>query len=363
MAKLKIIFLLIPAVLFHSATPAPTEERAKNIILVIGDGMGLAQVSAHLHRNNGSFLERFPVVGFQKTHALNSLVTDSAAGATAMSTGTKTLINHVATDAENQPLVTIVERAKRRGLAAGAVVSCSLPHATPASFFAHAELRGMFTILARDILNSQADLLIGGGREYFDGSIGPSLLDDLRERDYTVRSAPMNFDKLEVDAENPRIYFTSTGEPRAATEGRNYLPAATTFATRYLPQRSDAGFFLLVEGSQIDWALHDNDTRRFEREMVDFERTLERVFDFAQADGETLVIVTADHETGGLSLEGSKDGKRLEMDYTTKRHTAVMVPVFAYGPGADRFAGIYENTGIYERMVGAFGWDYPGKEF
>ena len=360
MAKLKISVLLLLVGLFHSATLPPrptTDNRATNIILLIGDGMGLSQVSAHLHRQSSSVFERFPVVGFQKTYALNNLVTDSAASATAMSTGQKTLINHVATNANNEPLVTITQHAKERGLATGAVVSCSLPHATPAAFFAHAELRGMFTILARDILNSRPDLLVGGGREYFDGSIGPSLLDDLQQIDYKVRAAPVNFDKLDVDAANPRIYFTSTGEPRRAEEGRTYLPAATTFATRFLPQRSDVGFFLLVEGSQIDWALHDNNTRHFEREMVDFEKTIQRALDFARQDGNTLVVVTADHETGGLALEGTKSKQKLSVDYTTKRHTAAMVPVFAYGPGADRFAGIYENTGIYERMIAAFGWE------
>jgi alkaline phosphatase len=127
-------------------------------------------------------------------------------------------------------------------------------------------------------------------------------------------------------------------------------------APAFLQKRSDKGFFLMIEGSQIDWACHANNAPDAVREMLDFDEAIGEVLKFAEADGNTLVIVTADHETGGMALEQGHSKDSIDIEFVTGQHTAAMVPVFAYGPGAERFGGIYENTDIYVRMKALLGW-------
>ncbi len=334
-------------------------KRPKNIILVVGDGMGLTQISAAIYKSKVPFsLESFPVVGFQKTYSANNLVTDSAAAGTAMSCGKKTKNNSLGLDADGNRCKSILEEAVEKGYAAGLVVSSSIQHATPGSFYAHQPMRNFYEDISVDLLNSNIDFFVGGGKQHFERreKDDRNLTEELKSKGYAVFDYFNNdFQKIVPDTSKRFAFFTADKEPLTALLGRDYLPYAAKMAVNYLNRRSEKGFFLLVEGSQIDWTCHSNNPEALYKEMADFDKTVKQLLRFARIDRETLVIVTADHETGGMALN-SGNAKTLVPKYTTNGHTAAMVPVFAYGPMSELFRGIYENTDIYHKMQQAFGF-------
>lgn len=340
---------------------APFAARPKNIILLIGDGMGLAQVSAGYYFNNKKLnLQQFPVTGLVTTYSSDHLITDSAAGATAFSCGCKTYNGAIGLTAQKKPCTTILEEAEQHGLATGLVVSCSLTHATPAAFVAHAKNRASVEDIATFFLENNVDLLIGGGLKYFNARTTDhrNLYEELEKKG--VACSTWKDKKLAdwsvLPAEHPFAWFSAEEEPVSAEKGRKYLPLAAGLAPEFLKKRSEKGFFLMLEGSQIDWACHANDGERAVQEMLDFDTAIGKILDFARADGETLVIVTADHETGGLALKQGPAPDSLALAFNTTHHTAALVPVFAFGPGAEAFSGVIDNTDIYARMKMLFGW-------
>lgn len=336
------------------------DQKPKNIILMIGDGMGVAQVTAGLYSNNNRLaLEKFPVVGFQKTYSQSDLITDSAAGATAFACGVKTYNGAIGLNADSIPCTTILEEAERNGLATGLVATATIVDATPAAFIAHEPIRVMKEEIAADFLKTDVDLIIGGGKRYFDQREFDkrNLSEELERKGYFV-SDYMRADLTELGF-NPKqafAFFTADTDPLPEAAGRDYLPYVVKQGLPFLEQRSDKGFFIMVEGSQIDWAGHAKKGDRAIEEMLDFNQAIEAALDFARKRGNTLVIVTGDHETGGLSIvEGSKMN-RLKLAFTSNAHTGTLVPVYAYGPSAHLFSGIYENTDIYKKMRQALGF-------
>lgn len=339
---------------------APIAHQPKNIILLIGDGMGLTQVSAGLFHNNNRFsLEKFPVVGLHKSHSADYLITDSAAGATAFACGRKTLNGTIGMTPDSLACETILEEMETKGYATGVVVTSTIVHATPAAFFAHQPLRVFYENIAADMVERDIDLLIGGGLEYFTNrSIDErNLVEELKTKGYKVGSFNrQSLRKFTPVAEQNFAYFTAQTQPAEVLEGRDYLPSASLMAAEFLSQKNQQGFFLVVEGSQIDWAGHANDQQALIKELMDFDQTINNLLNFARKRGDTLVLVTADHETGGLAINpGSKAG-RLKLAFNLNDHTATMIPVFAYGPQAELFSGIYDNTEIYHKMRQAMGW-------
>ncbi|MDO8367034.1 MAG: alkaline phosphatase [Saprospiraceae bacterium] len=334
-------------------------ERPKNIIFLIGDGMGAAQVSAHIYWMGvgKTVFEKFPVVGFHKSHAYDYRVTDSAAGATAFACGQKTTLGAIGVlPPDERPCPTILEDLDRQGFATGMVTTCTATHATPACFISHSELRAFTEDIALDYLRTPFDCLIAGGENMF--GLRPdkiNLLDSLRARGYVVRRG-IGFNDLPLDGSRPFVNFTNEMEPPTASAGREYLPRATRLACNFLQKRSEKGFFLMVEGSQIDWASHTNDRNWLRAEMADFDKTVRAALEFAASNGETLVVVTGDHECGGLALNQTELRKQFKPEFTSKVHTAAMVPVYAFGPQAESFSGIYENTEIYFKMRAALGF-------
>jgi alkaline phosphatase len=334
-------------------------KRPRNIILLIGDGMGIGQITAGMYSNdNYLHLERFPVIGLIKTTSADDLITDSAAGATAFSTGKKTYNGAIGVDADTVPQPTILEIAESQGMLTGLVATSEIIHATPASFIAHQYNRLMYEEIAEDFLATEVDLLIGGGMKYFlKRRDKRNLLLEMRENNYFVRNEQFPLRKLEVPPSKKLAYFTANQKPERKEKGRDYLPDAADFATKFLSERSgNRGFFLMIEGSQIDWGGHANDQEYIVSEMLDFDETVGRVLDFAEQDRHTLVIVTADHETGGFAINRGSEMGELKTGFTTGGHTSNMVPVFAFGPGAELFAGIYDNTQIFHRMMMAYGF-------
>jgi alkaline phosphatase len=342
-----------------AASMPPPDMRPKNIILMIGDGMGLPQVSAALYSNNNRLhITQFPVVGFQKTYSYDNLVTDSAAGATAFASGRKTYNNAIGVSHDTLPLRSILEESAEKGLATGLVATSTIVHATPAAFFAHAASREYYEEIAADFLDAPIDLAIGGGKTYFDKreSDQQNLLDTLKAKGYLVtdyNATPLG--KIKLDPSRPLLYFTAEKHPPGVANGRDYLELATRIGPVFLEKRSDKGFFLMVEGSQIDWACHQRDGKNAVLETLDFDRAVGEALKYAAASKNTLVIVTADHETGGMCIHGDSKMNRLSFGFTSNNHTASMVPVFAFGPGAELFTGIYENTDIFHKIRYALG--------
>lgn len=347
-------------------TKPPAAERPKNIILMIGDGMGLTQITAGLYSNGNTLhLEKFPITGLITTHSSNKIVTDSGAGATAFSCGCKTFNGAIGVCKDKTPCLTILEQAEQQGLATGMVATSSITHATPASFIAHVPDRSESEEIAAFFLQTDIDLMIGGGLKYFNQRTidQRNLIQELSDKGFMVSSfTEKKLRDLSPAPEKPFAWFSASEEPESAYKGRDYLPLAARLSPLFLKERSEKGFFLMIEGSQIDWACHAKNAHSTVREMLDFDAAIGEVLKFAEADGHTLVIVTADHETGGMALEQGRSRDTLDMVFNSTQHTASLVPVFAYGPGAERFGGVNDNTDIYLKMRELFGFPPPVAE-
>lgn len=330
-------------------------NKPKNVILMIGDGMGMTQITAGMYMNGNKLeLERMPVIGIHKSYSMDDLITDSAAGATAFSIGHKTKNGYLGVDSFGTKYTTILEECANKNYATGMVVTSTIVHATPAAFLAHQSGREDYESIVKDYYsNGMCNLLIGGGKKYFERRVSDSVnyINLFKEKNYTV-SDYFNEDYNHVTIPNvdKYIYFTADGDPLPVSGGRAYLPKASKDAVEFLNSKNKKGFFLMIEGSQIDWGGHANESDYIINEMLDFNKAISNVLDFAQRDKNTLVIVTADHETGGYSIiTGSKFGSFVTA-FTTKKHSAAMIPVFAFGPGSENFSGIYENTKIYDKI-------------
>ncbi|MCB9282459.1 MAG: alkaline phosphatase [Lewinellaceae bacterium] len=336
------------------ADPPETFHPAKNVILLIGDGMGLSQISAALYSNNNHLhIEQFSLIGLQKNFASDNLITDSAASATAMACGVKTYNGAIGVNQDTMPASSILEEAEAHGMATGVITTSTIVHATPAAFLAHQPERKMYQEIALDIARSGADLLIGGGKKYFNHRTIDllDLYEELEKKNYLVSdNYQTDFKDLQYSYDKNLAFFTSNDDPVPFSKGRDYLVPAAKMAPTFLANRSQKGFFLMIEGAQIDWAGHANNFDYLIQEMLEFDEVIGEILQFAKADGETLVIVTGDHETGGLSINLGSRMNDLLPAWTTEYHTGTLIPVFAYGPGADLFSGIYDNTEIYQKM-------------
>lgn len=354
-------FLLLGLLLSHCRVSEPgaapllqKQEKAKNVILMIGDGMGLSQITAAMYAGKRPLaMENFPIVGFHKSYASDDLITDSAAGATAFSCGLKTYRFAIGMDADSLPCQTILEEAEANGLSTGLIATATIVHATPAAFIAHQKFRVMYEEIAADFLKTEVDLVIGGGKRYFDRreNDNRNLYKELLEKGYQVSDYSKEpLSEITLNPAQNFFYFTADKHPLSVSVGRDYLSYASRVAPYFLEKRSDEGFFLMIEGSQIDWAGHSNDGEWTVEETLDFDRAVDQVLSYARRRGNTLVIVTADHETGGMAIDQGSTFEEQVYSFTTNMHTGTLVPVFAYGPGAHLFSGVYENTAIHEKI-------------
>ena len=359
--SLLLSFMLPDRVVETPSTPQHTTTTPRNIILMIGDGMGISQISAGMYVNgNKTNLEKFPVAGLQKAYSADSLISDSAAGATAFACGVKAYNGTIGIGKDFMPAFSILEEAEVRKMATGLVTTASITYATPAAFFAHVKLPNEVEEIAASFLNTEIDLLIGGGENAFTQrkSDGRNLRNELEKKGYFVSDYREHcLANIVPVAQRNFAYFTADEDPLPASKGRDYLPGASNLATYFLDKRSGKdGFFLVIDGAQIDWGGRKNDPDYIVSEVIDFDKAIGEVLKFAERDGHTLVIVTATHETGGHAINPGSRMDSLITAFTTDRPTASLLPVFAYGPGAELFRGIYENTAIYEKMRKAFGW-------
>ena len=331
-----------------------TEPEVKNVILMIGDGMGVSQVYAALTANMGKLeLERSQYVGFSKTYSADKYITDSAAGGTAIACGVKTNNGSIGLDADGNPAKSLLEYAQENQMLTGVVVSCDVTHATPAAFVAHQANRNMVEEIAQDFANSELDVFIGGGKSRFDNRADSvNLLDQLTEKDFQIA---FTMEEAQKVTSGKLAALLAEEHPAQYPERGELLPEGVQLAID-LMKDSEKGFCLMVEGSQIDWGGHANDTEYINKEMLDFDRAIKVAFDYADQDPHTLVIITADHETGGMAIVGGDfETGEVKASYVTGGHSAVMVPVFAYGAQAGKFSGIYENTDILSKILELYG--------
>ena len=366
MKNFVILFLTIGTLACTPETDKkPTAEGPSNIIFLIGDGMGISAVSTCFYfGDEPSPFARFRNIGLIKTSSATHKVTDSAASGTAMASGIMTNNGAIGVDTMKIPHTNIAEVVSTLGWSTGIIATSSITHATPASFYAHVERRGMQDDIAVQLLDSEIDFFAGGGIQFFhQRSDGKNLFQKATDQGFILDTTSL-LEQGTLTANNKYGFILADNGLPPVLEGRgDFLPSATSLAIEYLSGNTD-GFFLMVEASQIDWAGHGNDTEYLLSEMSDFEDAIALALDFAEKDGNTLVVVTADHETGGFALSGAKnkttgrsDYRYIEPAFATSGHTATLIPVFAYGPGAEEFMGIYENTEIFHKMTALISFD------
>ena len=342
----------------------------KNIILLIADGTGLSQISAAFYYKDAPVhYQRFQNIGLIKTSSSRQKITDSGAGATAFASGVKTYNGAIGVADDSISVRNLVEIASQKNLKTGVIATSSMTHATPACFYAHATHRNQAEEIATQLPASQLDFFAGGGLQFFNQrSDGKNYINELIQYDFTIDTLALGTYES-IQNNKKQGYLLAQDGMKKTTEGRgDFLPKATNLALQFL-DREKTGFFMMVEGSQIDWAGHNNDTKYLISELIDFDETIGKVLDFAEKDGETLVIVTSDPETGGFTLASKKsaskggmsysDYSEIEPTFSTHGHSAALIPVFAYGPGSEVFVGIYENAEIFHKILAVANWEHP----
>ena len=328
--------------------PAQDAE-IRNIIFFIGDGMGLEQVSCAWVLNHGKLnLDNMPVIGLSRTYCTNELITDSGAGGTALAAGQKTGYSHVGTAADSTDLNSILVYAKQKGKSTGVAVTCHFADATPCDFCCHNEYRYNQEDLIADYVTCGVDYLSGGGTDWFTvkRTDGRNIINEMAAAGYHVALTEEELNNAEL----PVIGILSPHNMPVAEE-RGDLFRNTVARGIDLLSKNENGFVMMIEGSCIDDWLHGNDIHYAMEELLDFDRTLGDVLQWAAADGHTLVVVTADHATGCLTLrDGNLEEGTIGVSFASESHNGIAVPFYAWGPGSAQFTGIHENA-EYGQMV------------
>ena len=332
-------------------------SRPKNVILFIGDGMGVTHITAAKTVKGRLNLEEFKVMGLLTTHCEDRFITDSGAAATALATGNKTYYYGISMTASGIPMKTVLEYAEEKDMSTGLVVTSRITHATPAAFAAHASDRGLQSEIAEELIQSGVEVLFGGGLAYFLPDSDErsrrkdekNLMEALKKRHYIALNRN-DFDAMETPQAAVGLFAVSHLPP--ADQRIVSLTEMTQKALDILSV-NPTGFFLMVEGSQIDFASEDNDNDYLIKEMIDFDEAVGVGLSFARRNTNTLVLVMADHEAGGYALNGGsiENSVITEPGFTTDGHTGTMVPIFAKGPMDHLFGGINDNTYIGKMLI------------
>ncbi|MDR2921456.1 MAG: alkaline phosphatase [Tannerella sp.] len=327
----------------------PKGKKIKNVVLMIGDGMSLTHMYSAWTANKGKLhLDNCQAVGLSKTYCADRLITDSGAGGTAIATGQKTNYHSVGVDINGLPLSSLTDLASAKKKSTGIVVTCRLNDATPADFCCNNTDREQAYEITADYTTCNVDFIFGGGSKYFENRPDRrNLFNEMSDKGYQT---PHSVEELSLLKSGKILAVVDTLDLPEPKVRQDILARASMKAIDILSQNNN-GFFLMIEGSQLDDYGHFNDLDMLMQEIVDFDKTIGKVFEWAAQDGETLVIVTADHETGGLTLVGGDLEKgEIEGKFSTTGHSGVMVPVYAFGPGSEYFTGIYENTAIFDKI-------------
>ena len=342
---------LYTAVQIHEpvSVKEPGGKKVKNVIFMIGDGMGLEQLSTAWIVNNRhlNITDNFSNIGLQWTYSASKLVTDSAAAGTALATGSKTRNGAIAVNVDNEPLETLTEYAQSKGKKTGTSVVCRVCDATPAVFSTHHETRDSLYNITAQFVDSNLDFLFGGGLKWWENRLdGRDLTAEVEAKGYTFVK---DIESLKAVENGPVIALTAHTElPPALDRGTEHQESVKK-ALELLDNKK--GFFLMIEGSCIDDWCHANKVGYAVEEILDFDRTVGTVLEWAAQDGETLVIVTADHSTGAMTLCGGKVAEQsVAVNFANTGHNGVALPVYAWGPRAEDFVGIYENAELSQKI-------------
>lgn len=364
MKRLFLFLILVCISLNGVEAKSPKNEKVNNIIFMIGDGMGLSHVS--MLQLEGKYqptaFDRAQNIALIKTYSVNNRVTDSAAAGTALATGHKTNNSTLGQLPDGTPLESITTKAKNKNYGTGIVVTCYVQHATPAAFYANVESRSDNDGICDDFTKRDYDVMFGGGLRYF------KQYYEKRNKDYNKELAALGYSlhtdlsKLgSIPSEGKVLGLFADGDLPAATSGKRdgYLANATQKAldilTNNAKKNKNKGFVLMVEGSKIDGESHSRNPQGILAETRDFAAAVDVAMNYADTHPGTLVVVTADHETGGMSIPSNKTDFTLPESgigyaFGTSSHTATMVPVYLYGAGADSINGIMENSELGQKL-------------
>lgn len=385
----KLILGSFVALLLVLTSCTAQRKPVQNVIYLIGDGMGFGAVSSLLlSESEVTGFEMAPVIGLNETCSANNYVTDSPAGGTALATGTRTCNGYMGVDPQGQQLESILKKAQQWNKKTGIVVNTVLTEATPGAFYAGVKKRSESYRIAEQFVESGVDVAIGSGLSAFiNRPDSVDLTATLIEKGYDVyldwksvlQTTSQRFVGILPMSDVHRRNKPSTQSAGAAdgaevclaarlaasqddagadttvlSEPNEYLAKAVMKALSVLEKDSPDGFFLMVESAIIDGYGHNNDSEGMIEEMQEFNQTLKALVAYVQEHPNTLLVVTADHETGGTSVayKSHEVGETvpLQLSFSTKGHTGTVVPVFAYGAGAEAFAGIMKNTDIPKRI-------------
>ena len=401
------VLLLLLVLTGAAVAPLAAQDRPRNVILFIGDGVGASAWTAAKFASDALAVRELRVMGLVDTRSSDSYITDSGAGATAYAAGVRTFNGAIGVGPDSNAVTTVLEIARDQGWATGLVATSSVTHATPASFAAHVPSRASEFDIARDLVANRVDVLLGGGTRYFDGRTRPDSVDLLARLrgTHAFVTLPQQLAGLDLGRTRRLVGLFAGTQMPSARDRTPTLPEMTRAAIEVLSNDPD-GFFLMVEGSQPDWRAHANEPlEAVTAEMLDFDRAIGVAVEYRRRNPGTLIVVVADHETGGLAIGLGRDSSRaaaaresiratmmqlaatrsllapdqqpmmdstlralagtanrlaavgrggaisLVADYTSTGHSAQMVPLFAGGPGAERFAGIIENFEVGERLI------------
>jgi len=352
-----------------AATPATPVDWAsldgnpRNVVLMIGDGVGLGHLSTISTVLNGPggglAAESAPVTGLVRTWASNDLVTGSAASASAMATGIKTQRKTISKNEDGSDNQTLIEAAAAHGLSTGVVTTSGLADATPAAFLSHSSNRYDFRSILEQILQSDAEVLIGGDYTHHSKAKKQADYIDMINNVESAQSAGKTVVRSGEDLRASSGPVVALFPPRPGFVYAHGPPLTDTadYALGVL-NNNPSGFFLLLECEETDEGAHVNDLDRVVAGMAELDLATRRVLEFARTNGDTLVIVTADHDTGGVAiLDGPFDEATATVGWVSDNHIGSWVPLFAFGPGAARFSGVMDNTDIGLRIADLLGLD------
>jgi len=321
----------------------------KNVILLIGDGFGMAQFSAAMYGNGNQLsLATLKNMGLIKTQALDDFTTDSAAAGTALATGQKVKNRSIGAFPDGSPAQNLPEYLQQYGFNTGIVTTDNVTGATPGAFYAHQTERDLIREIAGDLAKSPLNLFIGGGKNDFI-RYGVDEIGNLENAGFDLLTG---LDALAQSKADRVGYFGSNhGLPRVVQGRQGFLKDATKASLQFLNAKA-APFFLMIEGAYIDSGGHSNHVETVVEEGMDFDEAVGAALKFADENGETLVIITADHETGGVTIpQGNVTKGLVELEFSTNDHTGIPVPIFAYGPHSGEFRGVYENTEVFHKIL------------
>ena len=361
------------------------EQKPTNVIYLIGDGMGFGAVSSLLLSSDAETgFEMAPVIGLNETCSANNYVTDSPAGGTALATGTRTCNGFLGVGPDSVQLISILKKAQAMGKKTGIVVNTTLTEATPGAFYAGVTSRKESYKIAEQFTQSNVDVAIGAGLSAFinrpdsvdltavliekgydvyldwrqilntqsEKFVGILEMSDVHRRNKVRTTTAGAADGAEVCLAAQLAAAASNEDTIRFSEPTEYLQKACVKALEQLEKNAPKGFFLMVESAIIDGYGHNNDADGMVEEMHEFDQTLKALVAYVNSHPNTLLVVTADHETGGTSVTYKSppinEPEGLKLGFSTKGHSGTVVPIFAYGAGAEHFAGIFQNREIPE---------------